>query len=293
MIIRPRRSVLYTPGSNARAMEKLRTIPADAIVFDLEDSVFPADKVAARGAVARSLQAGGFGSRETVVRINALETEWGRDDLLAAALAGPDAILLPKVDTPGDIMFAASDLAKAGAPETLRLWAMMETPAAVLNAAVLARTAADPASRLDVLVMGTNDLAADTRVRLRAGRASLATWLSICVAAARCHKLDILDGVYNDLDDLEGLRAECEQGRDFGMDGKTCVHPAQVEICNRVFCPEEDELDWARKVIAAFARADGASKSVLRVEGRMVERMHVAAAERVVALGEAIARRGT
>ncbi len=293
MTIRLRRSVLYTPGSNARAIEKCRTIPADAIVFDLEDSVFPADKAAARGAVARALEAGGFGSRERVVRINPFDSEWGRDDLLTAAMAGPDAILLPKVATPGDVMFAASDLAKAGAPETVRLWAMVETPAAVLNATALARTAADPASRLDVLVMGTNDLAKDTRAKARPGRASMATWLSICVAAARCQDLDILDGVYNAIDDIEGLRAECEQGRDFGMDGKTCVHPAQVEVCNEVFCPAADELDWARKVVAAFGHPDGASRSVLRVEGQMVERLHVAAAQRLLVLGEAVARRET
>ncbi len=291
MTTRLRRSVLYVPGSNARARDKSRSIPADALVFDLEDSVFPADKAAARSAVASVLEAGGFGTREKVVRINPLDSEWGRDDLLGLAQVGLDAILLPKVATPGDIMFAASDLAKAGAPESLRLWAMVETPEAVLNATALARTAADPASRLDVLVMGTNDLATDLRAKTRPGRAPLVPWLATCVAAARCHDLDILDGVYNAIDDPAGLRAECEQGRDFGMDGKTCVHPAQVEICNEIFGPDAQELAWARKVVAAFSDAEGATKSVLRIDGHMVERLHVVAAERILALEDAVARR--
>jgi citrate lyase subunit beta/citryl-CoA lyase len=291
MTTRLRRSVLYVPGSNARAREKSRSIPADALVFDLEDSVFPAEKTTTRSAVARVLESGGFGPREIIVRINPLDSEWGRDDLIGLSQAGLDAILLPKVATPGDIMFAAADLAKAGAPDSLRLWAMVETPAAVLNATALARTAADPASRLDVLVMGTNDLATDLRAKTRPGRAALVPWLATCVAAARCHDLDILDGVYNAIDDAAGLRAECEQGRDFGMDGKTCVHPAQVEICNDVFGPDAEELAWARKVVAAFNDAEGASKSVLRIDGQMVERLHVAAAERILALEDAVARR--
>ena len=293
MTIRPRRSVLYTPGSNARAVEKSRSIPADAVILDLEDSVAPAEKVDARSAVVRALHDGGFGPREIVVRINGMETEWGRDDLEALAKAGPHAILLPKVATSGDVMFAAADLVKAGAPDDLRLWAMVETPEAVLNAIALARTAADPASRLDVLVMGTNDLAKDTRVKLRPGRAALSAWLSICVAAARSQGLDIIDGVYNQIDDAAGLRAECEQGRDFGMDGKTCVHPGQIAICNEVFSPQVEEIEWAHKVVSAFGQGDGAGKNVLRIDGRMVERLHAAAAERTLALGTAIGRLGT
>ena len=291
MTIRPRRSVLYVPGSNPRAIEKSRSIPADVLVFDLEDSVFPSDKDEARARVVEALRDGGFGIRETVVRVNGLRTEWGASDLMAIARCGADGVLLPKVATPGDIMFAASDLSKASAPDHLALWAMLETPDAVLNASALARTAADPASRLMVLVMGTNDLAKDTRIRMRPGRAPLAAWLSICVAAARSAGLDIIDGVFNGLDDQDGLRTECEQGRDFGMDGKSCVHPGQVGICNDVFSPQAEDIAWARKVVAAFGHPESANKSVLRVDGMMVERLHASAAARVLTLGEAIESR--
>lgn len=288
MIIRPRRSVLYVPGSNARAMEKARMLEADTLILDLEDSVAPVDKEEARQRVAGAVAENRFAGREVVVRINALDTPWGRADLQAAAEARPDALLLPKVGTSGDIMFAAADIAKAQAPESVRLWAMIETPEAVLNATALARTAADPASRLDVLVMGTNDLAKDTRVRSRRDRSPLVTWLSICVAAARCHNLDIIDGVYNSSGDQEGLRAECEQGRDFGMDGKTCIHPSQIEICNAVFTPSRDDLAWAGKVLAAFASPQAENRNVLVVDGQMVERLHLDLARRLQALASAI-----
>ena len=288
MIVRPRRSVLYIPGSNPRALEKGKHVAADALIFDLEDSVAPADKSGARLSVLQAIRAGSLGDREIIVRINGLGTDWGRDDLKEVARSAADAVLLPKVSSPGDIMFAASDLAKAGAPDAMRLWAMVETPDAILNASALARTAADPASRLAVLVMGTNDLAKDTRVRQRPDRAPLAAWLSISVAAARSQNLDIIDGVFNGLDDPHGLRAECEQGRDFGMDGKTCVHPSQIDVCNDVFRPQPDEIEWARKVVAAFAEAGSGSRSVLRIEGRMVERLHLLAAERTLLIDQAI-----
>ena len=291
MMVRPRRSVLYVPGSKPRAMEKARTLPADAVILDLEDPVAPADKHDARLGVRQAIEAGGFGERELIVRINGLGTDWNADDLRFAARSGADAVLLPKVSSPGDIMFAASDLAKAGAPEALRLWAMVETPDAILNATALARTAADPASRLAVLVMGTNDLAKDTRVRTRPGRAPLAAWLSISVAAARSQDLDIIDGVYNCLDDPDGLLAECEQGRDFGMDGKTCIHPSQIAVCNAVFRPQTDEIEWAHKVVAGFAEAGNFGKSVMRIEGRMVERLHLVAAERTLMIDRAIEAR--
>lgn len=288
MPIRPRRSVLYVPGSNSRALDKSRSLAADVLVFDLEDSVSPGDKPEARRAVVAEIAAGGFGSREIVVRVNGPRTDWGPADLAAVAGCGADGVLLPKVETPGDIMFAASDLTKAGAGGSLAVWAMLETPGAVLNALALARTAADPASRLGVLVMGTNDLAKETRIRSRTGRAPLAAWLSICVVAARSAGLDIIDGVFNGLDDPHGLRAECEQGRDFGMDGKTCVHPAQIAICNEVFRPQTDEIAWARKVVEAFACDRNAGKSVLRIDDTMVERLHAAAAERLLILAAAI-----
>lgn len=289
MSLRPRRSCLYMPGSNARALEKARALPADTLILDLEDAVAPDAKAMARNQVAAAAKAGGFGKREIVIRINGLKTPWGGDDLVAAAEASPDAILVPKVSTPGDIMMAAKALREAGASEKTRLWAMMETPLAMLNADSIARTAADPASRLSVFVMGTNDLAKETRARLTPGRPSMLAWLSTCVAAARAHGVEIIDGVYNDFNNNEGLRAECEQGRDFGMDGKTLIHPNQIATCNEVFAPSAEEVDWARKIIAVFAEPANSGKGALQIEGKMVELLHAEMAKRTVAISEAIA----
>ena len=291
MIARPRRSVLYVPAINPRAVLKSRTIDADVIVLDLEDSVAPADKPAAREAAVRAVLEGGFGHRELVVRINALDTPWGREDLFAVAAARPAALLLPKVQRPGDVMFAAHDLSRAEVPEAVRLWAMVETPAAVLSVGDVARTAADPASRLDVLVVGTNDLAAELRVRVGPGRDTLLVWLSACVAAARCHGLDVIDGVFNGLDDPGGLAAEANQGRDYGMDGKSCIHPGQVAACNAAFSPSAEEIDAARRIADAFDRPEAGSVNVMRIDGRMVERLHAEAARRVLALAEGLAGR--
>ena len=288
MSLRPRRSCLYMPGSNARALEKARALPADTLILDLEDAVAPDAKAMARNQVAAAAKAGGFGKREIVIRINGLKTPWGGDDLVAAAEASPDAILVPKVSTPGDIMMAAKALREAGASEKTRLWAMMETPLAMLNADSIARTAADPASRLSVFVMGTNDLAKETRARLTPGRPSMLAWLSTCVAAARAHGVEIIDGVYNDFNNNDGLRAECEQGRDFGMDGKTLIHPNQIATCNEVFAPSAEEVDWARKIIAVFAEPANSGKGALQIEGKMVELLHAEMAKRTVAISEAI-----
>jgi citrate lyase subunit beta/citryl-CoA lyase len=287
--LRPRRSVLYMPGSNARALEKAKTIPVDALILDLEDAVAPDAKAVAREQVIAAVKAGGFGRREVAIRVNGANTPWGKEDLIAAAQAGPDAILLPKVSTPGDITLTAKAIRDAGAPEHTRLWAMMETPTAILNADSIVRTALDPASRLAVLVMGTNDIAKETRARLTPGRPSMLAYLSICVAAARAHGVDIVDGVYNDFSDDEGFRAECEQGRDLGMDGKTLIHPKQVEICNEVFAPAEFEVVFARKIIATFDLPENLSKGALQIEGKMVERLHADMARRTVAIAEAIA----
>ncbi len=289
MSLRPRRSCLYMPGSNARALEKARALPADVLILDLEDAVAPDAKATARNQVAEAVKAGGFGKREIVIRVNAPQTPWGPDDMIAAAQAAPDAILVPKVSTPGDIMMAAKAMREAGAPETTRLWAMMETPLAMLNADSIARTAADPASRLSVFVMGTNDLAKETRARLTPGRPSMLAWLSTCVAAARAQRIEIIDGVYNDFGNEAGLRAECEQGRDFGMDGKTLIHPNQIGPCNEIFAPSADEVEWARKIIAVFAEPANAGKGALQIEGKMVELLHAEMAKRTVAVGEAIA----
>jgi citrate lyase subunit beta/citryl-CoA lyase len=291
MTIRLRRSALYMPGSNARALDKARTLPADAVIIDLEDAVAPEAKAMARDQACAAIRQGGFGEREIVIRVNALSTEWGRADLAAAAAVAPTAVLIPKVSTPGDIMMAASELRKAGAPESTRLWAMMETPTAILNADSIVRTARDPASHLDVLVMGTNDLAKETRARITPGRPSLMAWLSICVAAARAYGVDLLDGVYGDIRNAEGLRAECEQARDMGMDGKTLIHPDQIAICNATFTPEDDELAWARKLVAAFDAPENAAKGAIALDGRMVERLHADMARRTLAIAAEIARR--
>ncbi len=287
MTIRPRRSVLYMPGSNARALEKAKTLKADAFIFDLEDAVAPDAKATAREQVAATVKGGGFGARELVIRINGLSTPYGKDDMAAAVAAAPDAVLVPKVSTPEDVMQAAKAL--AGASEKTKLWIMLETPLAMFNAEEIARTARDTSSRLAVAVMGTNDIAKDTRARLTKGRPAMLAYLSLCVAACRAHGVEILDGVYNDFSDEAGLRAECEQGRDFGMDGKTLIHPSQIAPCNEIFAPSEAEVTWAKTIIAVFDEPANASKGALQVEERMIERLHADMARRTVAVSEAIA----
>ena len=288
MTIRPRRSALYMPGSNARALEKARSQPADVLIFDLEDAVAPALKDAARAQVLAALREGGYGSREVVVRVNGASTPWGGDDLRALAGAGADAVLLPKVGAPGDIMRASRELGEAGAPESLQIWAMMETPLAILNADSLVRTAKDPTSRLCALVMGVNDLVKDTRGRLTRGRATMVPYLAICVAAARAYGVDILDGVFGDLRDDAGLLAECEQGRDLGMDGKTLIHPGQIAIANEAFRPSDEDIAWSRKILAAFDAPGARDAGVIALEGRMIERLHAEIARRTIAIADAL-----
>jgi citrate lyase subunit beta/citryl-CoA lyase len=289
MLARPRRSALYLPGSNAKALAKASTLPADALILDLEDSVAPDQKIAAREQVVRAVRAGGFGGREVVIRINGPHTPWGEDDLAAAVAAQPNAILLPKVDGPGAIMVAARALREAEVPEGTRIWAMMETPNAILNAGSIASVAADPSSRLSVMVMGLNDLAKETRARLTPGRPTMTAWLASCVVAARAHGVDILDGVYNDIKDLDGFRLECLQGRDMGLDGKTLIHPSQIDICNEVFAPTPAEVESAAAIIEAFALPENAGKGVIQLNGRMVELLHADMARRTLAIAEAIA----
>ncbi len=287
MHARPRRSVLYMPGSNAKALAKASTLPADALILDLEDSVAPDAKEMAREQVVAASK-GDFGGREVVIRVNGQHTPWGPDDLAAAAAAGPDAILLPKVEDAGAIMLAAWAIRDHGAPERTRLWAMMETPSAILNAGHIAAVAGDSASRLAVLVMGLNDLAKETRARLTRGRPTMTGWLAACVVAARAHGLDIVDGVFNDIKDLDGFRTECEQGRDFGLDGKTLIHPSQIDICNEVFAPTSAEVANARAIIDAFALPENAGKGVISLNGRMVELLHAEMAKRTLAIADAI-----
>ena len=289
MTIRPRRSVLYMPGSNARAMEKARELPADAVIFDLEDAVAPDAKAKARELIVEALKKGGFGSREVLVRINGLDTAWWGDDLAVAA-AGPDAVLVPKVSTPEQLRQVAKHLTGVRADAGVRIWVMMETPLAMLNARDIAAAAGDRDTRLAGFVMGTNDLAKDTRARIVPGRAPMLPWLMTCVAAARAYGLDILDGVYNELGNAEGFAAECRQAHDLGFDGKTLIHPQQIAPCNAAFSPSEEEVAWARKIIAAFDQPENANKGVIQIDGRMVERLHADMARRTVAIADAIAQ---
>jgi citrate lyase subunit beta/citryl-CoA lyase len=289
MTIRPRRSVLYMPGSNARAIEKARMLPVDGIIIDLEDAVAPDAKLTARRQVAEAVRAGGFGGREVLIRINGLDTEWSSDDLTAAAEAAPDGILVPKIMNSKQLELIGQRLLDMGTPHKTRVWAMIEMPFALLNIRDIAHAAADSETRLAGFVLGTNDLAKETRARLASGRSAMLPWFSICIAAARAYRIDILDGVYNDIGDMDGFRRECEQARDFGFDGKTLVHPSQVALCNEVFSPSAEEVAEARKIIAAFERPENKDKGVVMLEGRMVERMHADIARRTVALSDAVA----
>ena len=286
--IRPRRSVLYMPGANERALEKARSLPADALILDLEDSVAPDAKVEARNKVAAAVREGGYGRREVVIRPNALETAWGTADLLAAAAAAPDAILVPKVQHPGDIISAAKILKSVHAPGKTKLWAMMETPLAILHAADIAAVGADPENRLVCLVMGTNDLLKESRARALHDRFAVVPWLAMAVVAARGYGLDIIDGVYNDFKDEQGFRNECEHGRTLGMDGKTLIHPSQVAPCNEIFSPTEEEVAWSKKIIRAFDAPGNSHKGVITVDGKMVERLHLVQAQRTVAIASSV-----
>jgi len=293
MTIRPRRSVLYMPGSNARAMDKARTLPVDAVILDLEDSVAPNAKGVARQQVLDAVGAGGFGGREIIIRINGLDTSWWIEDVDVVAKARPDAVLVPKVSGAQLLEDLADRLVDISADHRIRVWAMMETPLAILHAAEIAAAAADVETRLAAFVMGTNDLARETRARMSAGRAAMLPWLMTCVAAARAHGLDIIDGVFNDLGDPEGFARECAQGRDMGFDGKTLIHPSQVAACNAAFSPSQDEVAQARNIIAAFERPENRDKGVVALDGRMVERLHADMARRTLAIHEAIAARAS
>jgi len=291
MTIRPRRSALYMPGANARALEKARTLPCDAVILDLEDAVAPEAKVMARRQVMAAVTAGGFGGREVIVRINGLDTDWWLDDLTSAAKAHPDGILVPKVSKPAHLRTVAARLTDIAADHKIRVWAMIETPLGIINAAEIAAMAHHPENRLAGFVMGTNDLAKESRAKLLQGRAPMVSWLAAGVLAAHAYGIDILDGVYNDITDEEGFRRECGQGRDMGFDGKTLIHPNQIAPCNSAFSPTEADIAQARKIIAAFELPENQSKGVVQLDGRMVERMHADMAKRMVAIADAIAAR--
>lgn len=275
---RPYRSVLYVPASNARAMAKVRTLPIDAIIFDLEDAVAPDQKVAARATLAEALAEGGYGNRQRIVRINDLSTVWGIEDAKAVAALECDAVLLPKVESAEQVQ------ALAEITGDRPIWAMMETPLGMLNAAEIA---AHPMLR--GMVMGTNDLAKELQSRFRPDRLPMQAGLGLCLLAAKAHGVTIVDGVYNAFKDNEGLTAECEQGRDMGFDGKTLIHPAQVEIANAAFAPDAAEIDLASRQIAAFEEAEAAGTGVAVVDGKIVENLHVVTAKQILAKADAIA----
>jgi citrate lyase subunit beta/citryl-CoA lyase len=281
---KPRRSALYMPGGNPRAIEKARSLPADAVILDLEDSVAPEGKPEAREMACAAVKAGGFGPREVVIRVNAADTPWGAADLAAAAAAGPDAILLPKVSAPSDVTAAAGAVGGR-----TRLWAMIETCQAVFRLDALG--AASREHGVEAWVIGANDLVKEMRCVAGPERTPLLPALSLAVMAARAHGLTILDGVYNDIPDLEGLARECAQGRALGFDGKSLIHPSHLETANAAFAPPAEEVAWARTVVAAYDRPENTKAGVLKVEGRMVERLHLDQAKRLIAVAEAIAAR--
>lgn len=285
---RPRRSCLYMPGANTRALEKAKTLPADTLLLDLEDAVAPDAKAEARAAVAGAVQDGGYGSREIIIRINGLDTEWGLDDLKAAVEAGPDGILAPKVIDGGDIDRLDDALSRAGAPGDFQLWVMIEMPKAILNIQDIAEAVGR--TRLSAFVMGTNDLAKEYRAQATPDRVAFQHALGATMAAARAYDLLAIDGVFNDIKNEDGLKAECEQGRILGFDGKTLIHPSQIEICNTVFSPDPSDVEQAKAVIDAFADPENAGKGVLKVNGKMTELLHLEEARRLVAVAEAISK---
>jgi len=282
---RPRRSILYMPGSNARALEKGRTLAADGLILDLEDAVAPDAKELARNQIRDAIKQGGYGKRELVVRVNGLDTQWGRDDLAAAAGFGADAILLPKVESAGAVHQAETILAANGAADTLAVWCMMETPLGMLHA----EEVAEASPRVGALVMGTSDLAKDLHCAHTRDRLPFITALGLCLLAARAAGIAILDGVHLDLDDNEGLEYACRQGRELGFDGKTLIHPKTINIANEAFAPSPDEVAWSKKIIAAHADAATQGKGIVVVDGKLIENLHVLEAQRLVALADAIA----
>jgi citrate lyase subunit beta/citryl-CoA lyase len=287
-MIRPRRSVLFMPGSNPRALEKARTLPADGIILDLEDAVAPDAKAAARQQIAQAVAAKGFGKREVIVRINSLESPWWLEDLDMAASAKPDGILVPKIYGPEDLANIADRLTDLGADMAIRVWAMIETPMAVLQAKEIAACAKDVEMRLAGFVFGPNDIALETRMKMLPGREAMIPLFAHCIMAARAYGVEILDGPYSGIGDAEGFAKECIQGRDMGFDGKTLIHPSQIEAANKIYTPPAAEVERARKIIDAFKLPENAGKGAIQLEGRMVERLHAEIARRTIAISEAI-----
>ncbi len=287
-VLRPRRSVLYLPSSNERALDKAKTLPVDSLILDLEDAVAPDAKESARSAACVAAASGDYGNREVTIRVNSIGTPWHDADVVAVATSGASAVVVPKVGSVADVHAVVGALEAAGAPDSLRLWAMIETPDAILDVREIARAS----DRLEVLVLGTNDIVRELYAAHVPGREPLLTCLSLAVLGARAAGVAVLDGVYNDVKDTEGLEAECRQGRALGFDGKTLIHPGQVEAANRLFAPSEQEVADAHELVAVFEEALEQGKGVVTHQGRMVENLHVEIARRAIAMGHAIAARG-
>jgi citrate lyase subunit beta/citryl-CoA lyase len=287
-MIRPRRSVLFMPGSNARALDKARNLPSDGVILDLEDSVAPEAKPMARDQIAAAVAARGFGRREIIIRINNLESPWWQDDLAMAAAARPDGILVPKVSSPSDVKRLEERLRALKADPAIGLWAMIETPLGVLSAQQIAATARDGDRRLTGFIMGPNDIARETRMRMLPGRAAMLPLFSHCILAARAYGIEILDGPYNDISDIAGFAKECAQGRDMGFDGKTLIHPGQIDAANAAYTPPADDVARARKIMGVFDLPENVGKGVVQLDGQMVERLHVEMAKRTIAIADAI-----
>jgi citrate lyase subunit beta/citryl-CoA lyase len=292
-MIHPRRSLLFMPGSNARALEKARHLPADGIILDLEDSVGLDAKAVARDQIAKAVAARGFGKREVLIRTNGLDTPWWIDDVTMAGKARPDGILVPKISSVADLSAIADRLDAIGADPSIRVWAMIETARAVLHAEELAAASRDQRTRLAGFVFGPNDLSRETRIRMRPGRAAMIPMITHCILASRAYGLEILDGPYSDFSDFNGFGQECAQARDLGFDGKTLIHPGQIEACNAIFTPPAEEIAQARKIIAAFERPENVSRGAIQIDGQMVERLHAEMAQRTIAIADAIAAMGS
>jgi citrate lyase subunit beta/citryl-CoA lyase len=291
-MIRPRRSLLFMPGSNARALEKARNLPADGIILDLEDSVAPEAKGMARDQIAQAIAVGGFGKREILIRVNTLDSPWWIDDIAMAGKARPDGILVPKVSSVEDLTVIADRLGTINADSSIRVWAMIETARAVLHAEELAAASRNPETRLAGFVFGPNDISRETRIRMLPGRAAMIPMITHCILAARAYGLEILDGPYSDFSNTDGFGKECTQARDLGFDGKTLIHPGQIVACNAIFTPPADEIAQARKIIAAFEQPENAARGAIQIDGQMVERLHADMARRTIAIADAIAAMG-
>jgi citrate lyase subunit beta / citryl-CoA lyase len=291
-MIRPRRSLLFMPGSNARALEKARILPADGVILDIEDSVAPDAKATARDQIAQALVTGGFGKREVLIRVNSLDSPWWKDDIAMAGKARPDGILVPKIMGVEDFVAIGSSLREIGADPSIKVWAMIETARSVLHAEELAAASRDLDMRLAGFVFGPNDISRETRIRMLPGRAAMIPMITHCILATRAHGLEILDGPYSDFSNVDGFALECAQARDLGFDGKTLIHPGQIVACNAIFTPPEEEVVHARKIVAAFERPENASRGAIQLDGRMVERLHAEMAARTIAIADAIAAMG-